>query len=365
MGVMFPDYDNCIVNLANSILKYYGAETPNKTLELADGLLSKRYRNVAVILLDGMGTALIERHLKPDGFFRSNLAGNYSSVFPPTTTSSTTGFLSALYPNQTGWLGWTQYYPQIDKIVVPFTGNDAHGSYVGDPAWDYTPYRSIFDILEEHGTPAKLFAPFAEPHPDSFDALCALVKEFCEKSGGFVYAYWDNPDTLSHKEGASSPNVGECLSELEKKVCSLCGELSDALVIVTADHGHIDVDGKVITDYPEINDCLKMPPSFEPRALNLFVKDGCHERLERAFEDNFGNEFRLFTRKEALETGLFGKGEDHPLLPSLLGDHIAAAVGDIAVYNTKRKRDRYLGNHAGLTAEEMTIPLIAAEGGRK
>ncbi len=108
-----------------------------------------------------------------------------------------------------------------------------------------------------------------------------------------------------------------------------------------------------------------MPPSFEPRALNLFVKDGCHERLERAFEDNFGNEFRLFTRKEALETGLFGKGEDHPLLPSLLGDNIAAAVGDIAVYNTKRKRDRYLGNHAGLTAEEMTIPLIAAEGGQK
>ncbi len=362
MAVMFPDYDNCIVNLANSILKYYGAKTLNKTLELADKMLSKRYRNVVVILLDGMGSALIEQHLKPDRFFRSNLAGNFSSVFPPTTTSSTTGFLSALYPNQTGWLGWTQYYPQLDKIVVPFTGNDDNGCYVGNPAWEYTPYRMIFDILEESGTPAKLFAPFAEPHPDSFDALCSLVRDFCEKSAGFVYAYWDNPDALCHKEGASSPNVGECLSEFENKVAALCGELSDALVIVTADHGHIDVDGKVITDYPEINDCLKMLPSFEPRTLNLFVKEGCHERLERAFKDAFGNEFRLFSKKEALETSLFGKGENHPLLPSLLGDYIAVAVGDVAIYNTKRKRDRYLGNHAGLTAEEMTIPFITAKG---
>ena len=47
-----PDYDNCLVNLSNSVLKAFGAETSEPTLKMADKLLEKEYKNVVVLLMD-------------------------------------------------------------------------------------------------------------------------------------------------------------------------------------------------------------------------------------------------------------------------------------------------------------------------
>ena len=41
MGLIKPDYDTCLVNLSNSMLKYFGAETSAPTLKMADKLLEK------------------------------------------------------------------------------------------------------------------------------------------------------------------------------------------------------------------------------------------------------------------------------------------------------------------------------------
>ena len=96
---VLPDYRNCLVNLANSILKKFGVETTADTLPLADEYLNRSYKNVVVLLLDAMGVSILEKHLSEDGFFRSHLAGEYNSVYPPTTVAATTSLLSGLYPN--------------------------------------------------------------------------------------------------------------------------------------------------------------------------------------------------------------------------------------------------------------------------
>ena len=119
-----PDYEHCLVNLANSILKKFGAKTTAATLPLADQYLDKDYKNVVVLLLDAMGISILEKHLVEDGFFRSHLAGAYDSVYPPTTVAATTSILSGLYPNEHGWLGWDMYYPQLDKNVTVFTNQE-------------------------------------------------------------------------------------------------------------------------------------------------------------------------------------------------------------------------------------------------
>ena len=72
MDYIRPDYDNCLVNLSNSILKAFGAETTAPTLAMADKLLEGGRRNVVLLLMDAMGISVIEKHLKPDGFFRSH-----------------------------------------------------------------------------------------------------------------------------------------------------------------------------------------------------------------------------------------------------------------------------------------------------
>ena len=46
------NYENCIVNLSNSILSKFGVPTVGKTLPLVDHFLKKDYKNIVILLLD-------------------------------------------------------------------------------------------------------------------------------------------------------------------------------------------------------------------------------------------------------------------------------------------------------------------------
>ena len=116
-NLVWPDYDNCLANLPNSILKYFGQPTVGSTLPLADKYLQKDYKNVVLLLLDGMGKHILENCLEEKGLFRKNLAGTYQSVFLSTTVAATTSAMSGLQPCEHSWLGWECYYPQVDEAI--------------------------------------------------------------------------------------------------------------------------------------------------------------------------------------------------------------------------------------------------------
>ncbi|MEE3352031.1 MAG: hypothetical protein VZR13_06455, partial [Saccharofermentanaceae bacterium] len=65
----------------------------------------------------------------------------------------------------------------------------------------------------------------------------------------------------------------EVVTGLEKRIEEFAETLSDTLLFVVADHGHMDSKNLCILDYPEIVKCLVRLPSIEPRALNLFIKE--------------------------------------------------------------------------------------------
>ena len=212
-----PDYNNCIVNLSNSVLKAFGAETSAPTLPMADKLLEKEYKNVVVLLMDAMGISILEKHLEPDGFLRSHLAGSYSSVFPPTTVAATTSMLSGLYPNEHGWLGWDMYYPELDKNVTVFLNTDQlredeNGEFKPlVPAADfhagftYTPYKNIITRINEAGGKAYASMPFLPPFPKDLEAILTRVEDLCqEPERKFIYAYWNEPDNTMHEKGPDS-----------------------------------------------------------------------------------------------------------------------------------------------------------------
>lgn len=125
-----------------------------------------------------------------------------------------------------------------------------------------------------------------------------------------------------------------------------------------ADHGHVSIKDHLLTDYPDLNDCLVRTPSIESRALNLFVKKGRKTQLKKAFERHFPGKFILFSKQEFLQKNLFGTGTNHSRLESMLGDILAVAVSDAAIH---AKDLQMKSEHAGLTDAEMTIPLIAVE----
>ncbi len=382
-----PDYNNCLVNLSNSILRKFGAETTAASLPLADRFLDGKYRNVVLLILDALGTSIIEKHLEKDGFFRSHLAGSFDSVYPPTTVAATTSILSGSYPDEHGWLGWDVYYPQIDKNVTVFTNAeqirekekavptavypDGRERWAEDsleqvlPAADYnvgfryTPYKNIIEKIKEAGGDAYAAMPFLPPYPQSMEAILDRVESLCSEPGGkFIYAYWNEPDTTMHKTGTESPETHKMVTELEKMVEKTVSGLSDTLFLITADHGHIDSKNCCLLDYPDIMNCLVRQPSFEPRTLNLFVKEEYKESFPAIFNRHFGDSFMLLTRDEVMAGRLFGIGKDRDALEDMIGDYVALAVSDKSIFNTHIEAQEMPGGHAGLTREEMTIPLI-------
>lgn len=360
--LVWPDYKNCIANLPNSILKKWGIPTLGETLSLADRYLEKDYKNVVVLVLDGMGLINLEKLLDENGPFRSHLAGVYQSVFLSTTVAATTSAMSGLQPCEHSWLGWDCYYPQIDKNVTVFL-NTVSGTE--EPAADYsvawtlTPYENVVNIINKADGKAYGCAPFLPPFPKSLEEICAQIKELCkEPEQKYIYAYWHQPDGLMHSNGCNSQIVREALENIEATVNILAEEVEDTLIIVTADHGHIDTDSVMLQDYPEIYDCLIRMPSLEPRVLNFFVKEEKKEFFEKEFRKEFGDKFLLMPMEEALDKKLFGTGKHHENFRSMLGDYLAIATSNLSIFFYD---EQTLSMHGSVTEDEMLIPLIVFE----
>ncbi|MDY3072864.1 MAG: alkaline phosphatase family protein [Eubacteriales bacterium] len=354
-----PDYENCIANLPNSILKKWDVGTVGKTLPLADRYLKKDYQNIVVLLLDGMEKCILEESLEQSGAFRSHLAGIYHSVFLSTTVAATTSMLTGQQPCEHGWLGWDCYYPQIGKTVTVFR-NTVQGT--DEPAADfhvagkYAPYTDIIHKIRTAGGNACYCLPFVPPFPDSFEAVCSRIKALCREPGKkYIYAYWDQPDGLLHKYGRRAPEVTAELKHMEACVASIARELADTLLFVTADHGHINTESAVLQEHPAITDCLVRLPSLEPRVLNFFVKEGKREKFVRAFRREFGDKFLLLPMAEAIDAKLMGTGREHPLFRAMLGDFLAVAADDLSIFFAEEK---CVSMHGSLTEDEMLIPLL-------
>ena len=133
----------------------------------------------------------------------------------------------------------------------------------------------------------------------------------------------------------------------------------DTLVIVTADHGHIDILDLNLAGYPNILKLLERLPSIEPRACTFFVKEGKEEEFKNEFNSLWKDDFLLLTKEEVLEKNIFGVGVPHPTTEYTIGQFTALATNRLTFsYHENLEEEQFKATHAGLTEDEMIIPLI-------
>ncbi|MBN1776956.1 MAG: alkaline phosphatase family protein [Clostridiales bacterium] len=364
--MQYPDYDHCLVNLTNSILKHFGAETKHAPLSDVDDILEKGFQNVVLMIFDGMGVSSLEHHLPADSFLRLHYKQAISSVFPPTTAAALTSIESGLTPAEHGWLGWSLYFKEVDKIVelFPNTVKDSGGVQATEyhVAGKYLPVQNIdVDINRAGIGNMVVISPYDGFRVTKLNDLFATVQRHCGKTGRkLIYAYWGQPDKCMHETGCESEQTRDEIRNINKGVQALCESLRDTLVIVTADHGHIDISYRFVSDYPNVMNALLRPPSIESRAAAFYVKEEHKAAFPHEFEKAFGDDFLLFSKEDVIEKGLFGNGTQHPRFAESIGDFLAVAVSDIAIaYNKQCKQ--FASTHAGLTRQEMDVPLIIIE----
>lgn len=366
--IKYPDYDRSILSIASSVLKYFGVtDCEHKTLPEFDEMLNKNYKNVIVMLFDGLGVSAINEHLNENDFLRRNFVCPISSVFPSTTVAATTTIESGYSPVETSWLGWDLYFEEIGENVAVFRNTLQKNGEVAanyNVARKYIPYKNIIERIEEingKGT-AYFVSPFSKYHSKSVHDICKRIKKLSrKKQKKYIYSYWHQPDTEMHYYGVKSQQTREQILLINNEVEKLCNRLKNSLVIITADHGLCDSKNEYLEDYPELSAMLKIPPSIEPsRAISLFVKDGMLEEFKTEFNKHFGDYFKLMTKEEVFAENIFGFGKPHPRTYDFVGDFLAVATGKKSLF-IEREETNFIGVHAGLTEEEMTVPFIAIE----
>ena len=375
--IVMPDYDHCVLGTISSILKYYNVETKHKTLESLDQRLAKGYRNVVLLILDGMGEHILN-NLAPEGFFQNHKVDMVTSVYPSTTTAALTTYYSGRPPYETGWIAWSQYFKEYGRALDMLSHRESYlHEDIKNPLINVfdtvVKYTTVFEQIERSMPNVKAYEVMPKYSDrrsrrtvvaDDIDELVEGVKMLCEHPGEkFIMAYSDNPDATLHKFGAYSDEAKEFILNAQRKIEEMCNSLGeDTIVVISADHGHRDIEkAYTLLDYPEILECLIMPPSLESRAVAFWVKEDMRRIFEDRFKSIFGNEFMLLTREEFLDKHFLGYGEKHPKIDEFIGNYIALSTSTsiirLETFLAEGKKVK-ASTHCGLTKEEMEVPVI-------
>lgn len=364
---IFPDYNKSILNVPNSILKHFGALTHHATLPSLDKKLSKNPKNVILILLDGMGTNVIRKHLSFWSFLRRHKIDDITSIFPSTTVAAKTTIFSGKSPLEHGRIGWRCWLPDGRHLELYTNKNAERGEAFEekDLADKLLPFESlaeqIKDLVETHDVQYHKACPDG---PKNTIELIDKIIDICKsKNRVFIQSYLTNPDVLCHLHGPYSKVIRDYVRQANKDVKRLKKKIPDSVIIVMADHGEAEIKKELfLNDHPDIMDCFVRSPSFEERYRSFKIKKGRKERFEILFQKYFGKEFELLSKDYILNNKLFGPGKEHEFIDSAIGDYIAISRGNAVLRflsaGTRAKEKSFRGHHGSLTKEEMEVSLI-------
>lgn len=349
LNISFPDYDCCVVNVSSTILRYFGAPTNHNAIpKLLDKLKKGNYKKIVLFVFDGMGSYNIDANLS-NGFLQNHKMMDISSVFPPTTVAALSSIDSELYPSEHGRLGWTRWFDKEQTLENGFTIGLTN---------KYYPYIGIDKILKKFKIKNTSVSPFAKYKRFTLDGITNCVINLCKRSNHkFIYAYFNEPDAVSHRKGCTDLKTRSMLEQIDNSMRYLQASLpDDVAVIVTADHGLIDIKSQqFIDEYPSITECLAAPPSIEPTAISFRVKSDKNEQFASEFNKHIAG-FKLMTKQEVIDNNLFGKTSNIDKLSHALGDYFAVSIGENVLWFDRSHQ--FIAVHGGLHKGELQVPLI-------
>jgi hypothetical protein len=337
---------------------------------------------VALILLDAFGLRFLERH-GDHPLVAALTVTPLQTQFPSTTTAHVTTIHFGLPVTEHGLYEWNVLEPSLGAIICPLrfnlAGSDVDGDLVGrlDPAV-LVRGPTLYETL---GVPSFVAEPIAISNSTYTrlatrgatvigfaaldDGLAQLAGALTGLTGpGYGFLYWDAIDRAGHEHGPSSVAFEvasvAALDALWPRVRALRD--SGVEVLITADHGQIDVKPEVV-DYlddawPELPARLSQPrPAGSSRDAFLHVVPGALEEVIAELTQRLGERARVAAAAELLPHA-------GPRLRERLGDVIVLPAGNRQSWlRSASANERWFrGQHGGLTPVETGTYLAEVHG---
>ena len=320
-----------------------------------------------------------------------------TSVFPTTTVAALGSVNSGVTPTQHGLLGYTIYLPEFDMVaeMIRWGPLNRRVSFA-DPEFGCAPEtffwaETIYAQLQAAGI-QRTFA--VNPIGFAGTAQTRMLHQHAKYSGyvatsslqpmvtrllaesdepTYVYAYWPTIDTIAHIVGPLTPEHSAEVAGFDFQVGRLVERLprrDDTLVMLTADHGHVNTrpeEGIQFSDHPELLEMLRVIPAGERRAVYLHPRPGATLEVAAYARERLRDVAPAMLRDDAVELGLFGPGR--------LSERAAERIGEILLFprgalqliapppenvdGNAPRATQFRGLHGGLTPEEALVPLLA------
>lgn len=398
---IYPDYQGgSILNLPATICQALGAgpfgAVPLRPKLMVD--IPENIHRVILVLVDALalhrlqrwmadGTAPVWAHLVEQGQLSA-----ITSVTPSTTSTALTTLWTGRSPAEHSVVGyelWLKEYGVVSNMILhsPITFENDAGSLAraGFNPEQFLNLPTLGIHLTDNGVRcyalqhrsiirsglSQMFLKDVQVHGYLTPTeLWVNMRHLVESNPGLRQYFWVYTGQLDHFSHYYHPD--------DERVAAEFGEFSrafeqnflmrlppsirrDTLVLLTADHGMLATHRSAhydLRNHPDLKYLLHILPTGEHRLMYLFTRPGQAENIRSYFDNTWHGQFVFVEPSEAVAKGLFGPGLPHPLLNERLGDLIAVARGEAYIWWAE-KENPLIGQHGGLSADEMIVPLLS------
>jgi hypothetical protein len=344
---------------------------------------------VVLVYFDAFGWRFLQRHGEHPLFAGAEVE-RWSAGFPSTTTVHSTTIHSGLPLGEHGLYEWNVFEPRLNRLVTPlwfcFAGDERPGTLVdlGFTGHDLFPKHTLYERLlpvpshvvmpsgiARSQTSQVLLQP-AEVHPfddtrEGLDVLCGAIAAE-ERAYGTIYL--GEADALMHMVG---PDASEVAALMEDHLSAMAAAPwpEGTLVLLTADHGMEGISPErttyVNTAWPDLAEYLEVGADGKPlapagscRDLFLHVLPERLDEVESRLGELLAEVAEVRKVEALLAEGLFGPNITEALTSRLANLVVLPAAGEAAYWLEEgRFEQRFLGQHGGLSTNEMEIPLVS------
>jgi predicted AlkP superfamily pyrophosphatase or phosphodiesterase len=400
-GLTIPLYDSyCFSNICGTIKDLFNINSDKKLPSDVIGNSNERPNKIVFFLMDAFGWCFYDEYKEHSEFLceleRGGVVSKLTSQFPSTTTAHVTTALSGESVYEHGLYEWFYYEPKADDIVTSFLFKEARNKYnetltnKNIKPNDFIPQKSFFKELLNHGIKSTVYQPShinngtytrftcRDANLKGYDTNEDLFKELSKDllkndDKEYFYVYLHDIDAIAHAKGNQSEEFKIVIDNLFRNLDGFYEEgkdkFSNTAIIISADHGQIDIDLKnpyyINKLIPDIEKYLKknknndiMSPAGYCRDLFLHVEEKYLIELKNILEKGLYEIAQVYLFEELKDKGLFGVPSEKLL--ERVGNLIILPKENNTVwwYEKDIFEVKFPGMHGGASKEEMEIPFL-------